>query len=70
MDYRHGSHTTFAIHLHLIWITTYRKKVLRGEVAIFVRDIIREECSRMLVDILKGYVSKDHVHLLVSIPPR
>lgn len=70
MDYRHGSHTTFAIDLHIVWITKYRKKVLRGEVAIFVRDIIREECSRMQVDILKGHVSKDQVDLLVSIPPQ
>ena len=33
-----------------------------------MRDCIREEC--MKVDILKGYVSKDHVHLLLSIPPQ
>jgi len=32
-DYRHGSHTTFSIHLHIVWITKYRHKVLRGEVA-------------------------------------
>ena len=70
MDYRHGSHTTFAIHLHIVWVTKYRKKVLRGEIAIFVREVVREECSRMKVDILKGYVSKEHVHLLVSVPPQ
>lgn len=32
-DYRHGSHMTFSIHLHMVWITKYRHKVLRGEVA-------------------------------------
>lgn len=70
MDYRHGSHTKFAIHIHVVWITKYRKQVLRGEIATFVRDSIREECSKMKVDIIKGYVSKDHVHLLLSIPPQ
>ena len=68
-DYRHGSHTKFMIHLHLVWITKYRKKVLRGAVAYRVRDIIREICAREDVDIIKGHVSQDHVHVFVSIPP-
>ncbi len=70
MGYRHGSHTKFSIHIHVVWITKYRKKVLKGEVATFIRDSIGEECSKMKVDILKGYVSKDHVHLLLSIRPQ
>jgi putative transposase len=32
-EYRHGSHSVFAIHLHLVWITKYRKPVLVGDVA-------------------------------------
>ena len=39
-DYRHGSHTTFSIHLHIVWITKYRHKALRGEVAERVRTLI------------------------------
>jgi len=69
-DYRHGSHTTFSIHLHIVWITKYRRKVLRGEIALRVRDIIREECRKLNVDILKGHVSSNHVHIMVSIPPQ
>ena len=69
-DYRHGSHTVFTIHLHLVWITKYRKKVLEGAVAYRVRDMIREICQAEGVDIIKGHVSQDHCHLLVSIPPQ
>ena len=69
-DYRHGSHTKFMIHLHLVWITKYRKKVLHEGVAHRVRDIIREICTGEDVDIIKGHVSQDHVHLFVSIPPQ
>ncbi len=68
-DYRHGSHTTFSIHLHIVWITKYRHKVLRGEVAERVRAIVREECQKARVDILKGHISSDHVHVMVAIPP-
>ena len=68
-EYRHGSHTMYSIHLHIVWVTKYRKKVLKGEIANRVRDIVREECRKKKVDILKGHVSSDHVHIMVSIPP-
>ena len=65
-DYRHGSPTTFSIHLHIVWITKYRHKVLRGEVAERVRAIVREECQKARVDILKGHISSDHGHVWAS----
>jgi putative transposase len=68
-NYRKGAHTVFEIHLHLVWITKYRRPVLTGEVAVRTRDMIREGCRQQDVTILKGHVSKDHVHLFVSIPP-
>jgi putative transposase len=68
-DYRRGSHTTFSIHLHIVWITKYRHKVLRGEVAERVRAIVRKECQKARVDILQGHISPDHVHVMISIPP-
>jgi len=68
-DYRHSSHTTFSIHLHIVWITKYRHKVLRGEVAERVRAIVREECQQSGVDILQGPISPDHVHVMISMPP-
>jgi putative transposase len=69
-EYRHGPHTVYTIHLHLVWVTKYRKAALVGEVGLRVRELIREICGQQEVHILKGHVSKDHVHLLVSIPPQ
>ena len=68
-DYRHGSHTVFSIHLHIVWITKYRHKVLHGEVAERVRAIVRDECQKAGVDMLQGHISPDHVHVMVAIPP-
>jgi putative transposase len=70
MGYRHGAHTVLEIHLHLVWTTKYRKPVMRGDVGVRVREVIRQVCRAEEVDILKGHVSKDHVHLFVSIPPQ
>ena len=68
--YRKGSHSVYDLKVHIVWITKYRKPVLFGDVAVRMRDLIREICRTMEVDILKGHVSKDHVHLFVSIPPQ
>ena len=67
--YRKGSHTVHDIKYHFVWITKYRYRVLRGDIAIRIRAIIREECASKDVRIVKGVVSADHVHLMVSSPP-
>ncbi len=69
MDYRYGSHTVFNIEYHFVWVTKYRYQVLKGDVAVRVRDLVRQTCEVFEIKILKGVVSKDHVHLLVSAPP-
>ena len=42
MRYRHGAHTVFEIHLHLVWTTKYRKPVLLKPVGDRVRELIRQ----------------------------
>ena len=68
--YRKGAHTVYELHYHFVFITKYRKPVLRGDIAKRTRDLIREICVSEDVEIVKGNVSKDHVHLMVSMPPQ
>ena len=68
-NYRKSSHCVYDCKFHLVWITKYRKKVLVGLVAERVRELLRQICKSHEVDIIKGHVSKDHVHLFVSVPP-
>jgi putative transposase len=70
MSYRKNAHTTYDLKYHLVWITKYRKPVLRGAVGLRVRDLIRQTCATLDVEIVKGHVAVDHVHLLVSVPPQ
>ena len=69
MTYCTGSHTKFYHRFHVVWITKYRYKVLHGEMRERLRDIIRQTCAEMDVQIIKGVLSSDHVHMFVSIPP-
>ncbi|RJQ27923.1 MAG: IS200/IS605 family transposase [Peptococcaceae bacterium] len=68
-EYRKGSHTVYNIEYHIVWVTKYRYQVLRGEIALRTRDLVRQSCLSRGITIIRGSVSKDHVHLLISCPP-
>jgi putative transposase len=68
-NYRTSSHTRFDIKYHFVWIVKYRKPVLCGAVASRCRELVIEVCKANEIEILRGHVSKDHVHLFVSAPP-
>lgn len=68
-NYRRTSHATYDIKYHIVWITKYRKLALTGKVGERTRELIRQVCKTNDVEILAGHVGKDHIHLLVSVPP-
>lgn len=68
--YRKGPHTVYELRYHFVFITKYRKPVLIGDIAKRLRDLIRQICAAEDVVIVKGHVSKEHVHLLLSMPPQ
>ena len=68
-DYRKGSHTVSNLTVHLVWVTKYRYHVLEGDIQQRCRDLIIQVCESEDVNILKGVVSKDHVHLHIEYSP-
>jgi len=50
---------------HLVWIKKYPKQLLTGLVADRLRELIRQICKANDIEIIKGHISKDHVHLFV-----
>jgi putative transposase len=69
MSYRKTSHAVYDLKYHVVWITKYRKRVLRGEIAVRLRELVRQTCESLEVYIVSGHVAPDHVHLLLSVPP-
>ena len=67
--YRHSSHTVSNLSAHLVFVTKYRYHVLKGDIQRRCRDLIIQTCNSEDVRILKGVVSKDHVHIQVEYPP-
>ena len=68
-EYRRGSHTISRLTVHIVWVTKYRYKVLKGEIQKRCRELIIQICDAEDIRILKGVVSKDHVHMLIEYPP-
>jgi len=69
VDYRRSAHAMYDIKYHVIWVTKYRYKVMRGRVAERARELIRQICQAREVVIVRGAISPDHIHMLLSVPP-
>ena|SRR5687768_2776364 len=70
MQNRRSSHSVYELHVHVVWSTKFRYAVLTGDVQLRCRDLLRQSCDSLDVRILKGVVSKDHIHLHLSYPPK
>ena len=67
---RKSGHTTTRLTAHVVWVTKYRYHVLEGEIKVRCRDLIVQICDAEDIRILKGVVSKDHVHMHIEYPPK
>ena len=66
---RNGNHTISQLQVHIVWVTKYRYGVLKGEIQKRCRDTIVQICDAEDIRILKGVVSKDHVHMHIEYAP-
>ncbi len=68
-DQRSNGHTVSQLTVHIVWSTKYRYSVLAGDVKIRCRTLLIQICESEDVEILKGVVSNDHVHIHISYRP-
>ena len=64
------NHTVWECKYHVVWIPKYRKKVLYGSIRQELVNLFRELANRRGCTILEGHLCADHVHMLLSIPPK
>ena len=55
-EYKKGSYTVYEIQYHLVWVTKYRNRVLKAEVALRARELIRQTCEARNITILGGHL--------------
>ncbi len=69
-NYRHNGHTVTRLSAHIVWVTKYRYPILKGDIQFRCRELIKQICMTEEAEILKGVVSKDHVHIHIEYAPK
>ena len=67
---RRGRHCVFALHVHLVFVTKYRRKVLTETVHETLRDLCAKVCEDFEAVLIEAHGEDDHVHLLIEYPPK
>lgn len=70
MSYESLSHSKWECKYHLIFVPKYRKKVLHGKIRQYLGPVFHELAKQKDCKILEGHMVQDHVHMLISIPPK
>jgi putative transposase len=69
-DIRHGRHCVFKLHVHLVFVTKYRRGVFTIAVLNELREIFSDVCTDFEAELIEFEGEDDHVHLLVNYPPK
>ena len=69
-DLRRGRTCVFALHVHLVFVAKFRRKVFTKEVLVHTREIFKNVCKDFGAGLVEFEGERDHVHLLVNYPPK
>jgi len=69
-DIRHGRHCAFALHVHLVFVTKYRRKVFDRKAIAHLKTIFENVCKDFESQLVQLDGESEHVHLLVNYPPK
>ena len=69
-SYETLKHSTWECKYHVVWIPKYRRKTLFGAVRRELGPVLRELARQKECEIIEGHLMVDHVHMLISIPPK
>ncbi len=64
------AHTKWMCKYHIVFTPKYRRKIIYNQLKVDIRDILKQLCSYKGVEIIEGHLMPDHIHMLVSIPPK
>ena len=70
MDKNSLAHTTWNCKYHIVFAPKYRRRIIYGKIKAEIGKILRELCTRKGVEIIVAEACVDHIHMLVSIPPK
>ena len=69
-DWQSQAHVKWECKYHVVIVPKYRKKVMYGKFRHEIGEVLRQLCRQKAIELLEGHAMTDHVHLLLSVPPR
>ena len=69
-DYNSLSHTKWRCQYHIVLTPKYRRQIIYGKYKAEIGKILRTLCERNGIEIIEANACRDHIHMLVSIPPK
>lgn len=69
-EYNSLSHTKWECKYHIVWIPKYRRKKLYGKIRGYLGAELKRLARQKECEILEGHIMLDHIHILISIPPK
>lgn len=70
MDNKSLTHSKWNCTYHIVFIPKYRRKVMYGKLRQDIVEILKKLCEMKNVELIKGAVCADHVHMFVAVPPK
>lgn len=70
MDKNTLAHTKWNCKYHIVFVPKYRRRVIYGKIKVDIGKILRKLCEQKGVEIIEANLCPDHIHMLVSIPPK
>lgn len=69
MEYRRKSHSVYLLTYHIVFVTKYRRPVITDEIGDFMKNHAAYLCGRFDGEMISAETDRDHIHMLVSLPP-
>lgn len=69
MEYNRKAHSVYLLTYHIVFVTKYRKPVITNEIGDFIKNLAGYLCNRFGCELISAETDRDHMHLMVSMPP-
>lgn len=69
-EIRTGRHCVFLMHVHLVFVTKYRRRVFEARHIEYMRELFARLCSDLDAEVVEMDGEEDHIHILVNYPPK
>lgn len=70
MEYKSNNNVVYSCKYHVVWCPKYRRKVLVGDIAERLKELIAQKASEINAEVIEMEVMPDHVHLLIEVDPQ